>query len=97
MLNVSSRATHVIRGLLGKERPGAGLRLAPSQPVIAGSTLEINVAIAPQAAPTDQVVAMEGARVFVDEDLIAVLGDRTLDVQPSGGQAPTVFRLVRTR
>lgn len=95
MLNVTARARDVIRELLVSQ-PDGGLRLAPSQPDGSGAPLEIGVALASHPASTDQVVAVQGARIFIDEKIVAVLTDRTLDVQPPGEEAATVFRLVRT-
>lgn len=41
----------------------------------------------PQPAPSDEVVVLDRARVFIDDDIVGVLTNRTLDVRPRTSRA----------
>ncbi|MEZ7130746.1 HesB/IscA family protein [Nonomuraea sp. AD125B] len=92
MLTVTDNAVDAIRDLMDGEDvpPHAGLRIA-AIPDRAG-TLELSLASTPEAG--DQVIEKGDVRVFVAEDTVAVLDDKSLDARPGGPGQPT-FHLDR--
>ncbi|MEV1171077.1 Fe-S cluster assembly protein HesB [Nonomuraea sp. NPDC049784] len=92
MLTLTENAVVAIRDLMvGEDVPAdAGLRISP-KPDEAG-TLELSLASTPHAG--DQVVEKEDVRVFVAEDVVQVLDDKSLDAQPGVPGQPN-FRLNR--
>lgn len=83
MLTVTDNAQTLVKDLTDKaEVPDTGgVRIAP-----AAAAGQLEVSIAPEPQPGDEVVGDEGARVFVEEQTAALLADSTLDAQ--GGEQP---------
>ncbi|GAA3109020.1 Fe-S cluster assembly protein HesB [Nonomuraea sp. NPDC049421] len=92
MLTLTDNAVVAIRDLLvGENVPAdAGLRIAPKADE--AGTLEVTLASTPHAG--DQVVEKEDVRVFVAEDAVRILDDKSLDAQPGRPGQPS-FRLDR--
>ncbi|MEV0378466.1 Fe-S cluster assembly protein HesB [Nonomuraea sp. NPDC050643] len=92
MLTLTDNAVDAIRDLLvGEDVPAdAGLRIAPKADQ--AGTLEVTLANTPQAG--DQVVEKADVRVFVAEDAVPVLDDKSLDAA-TGTQGQPTFRLDR--
>ncbi|WP_090945135.1 hypothetical protein [Nonomuraea jiangxiensis] len=92
MLTLTDNAVVAIRDLMvGEDVPAeAGLRIAPK--VDEAGTLELFLASVPEAG--DQVVEKEDVRVFVAEDAVPILDDKSLDAQP-GIPGQPMFRLDR--
>ncbi|QYC44634.1 Iron-sulfur cluster biosynthesis [Nonomuraea coxensis DSM 45129] len=92
MLTVTDNAVDAIRDLLVGEDvpPQAGLRIA-AKPDEAG-TLELSLTSTPEAG--DQVIEKGDVRVFVAEDTVAVLDNKSLDARP-GSPGHPAFRLDR--
>ncbi|MCK2212830.1 Fe-S cluster assembly protein HesB [Actinomadura sp. ATCC 31491] len=92
MLTLTDNAVVAIRDLMVGEDvpPDAGLRIA-AKPDEAGA-LELSLASTPQAG--DQVIEQEDVRVFVAEDTVAILDDKSLDARPGSPGRPS-FRLDR--
>ncbi|UBU12006.1 HesB/IscA family protein [Nonomuraea gerenzanensis] len=92
MLTLTDNAVVAIRDLMvGEDVPAdAGLRISPKADE--AGTLEVSLASTPQAG--DQVVEKEDVRVFVAEEAVPILDDKSLDAQPGAPGQPT-FRLDR--
>ncbi|MFG1700293.1 Fe-S cluster assembly protein HesB [Nonomuraea sp. NPDC049309] len=92
MLTLTDNAVVAIRDLLvGENVPAeAGLRIAPKADK--AGTLEVTLASMPHAG--DQVVEKEDVRVFVAEEAVRILDDKSLDAQPGRPGQPS-FRLDR--
>ena len=84
MLAITPTAAEAIRGIVSApEIPdGAGIRIATRPGAAPPGALEVTVAEVP--ADTDQVVDEDGARVFIEEQAIALLDDKLLDAQIEG-------------
>nr|WP_210737559.1 adhesin [Cellulomonas hominis] len=61
-----------------------GLRIAESQQQLGSFEL----ALVPEAVPGDEVIASDGATVFVPQETATVLADLTLDADPSATGSP---------
>jgi iron-sulfur cluster assembly protein len=85
MLTLTGDAVSAIRDIT--TQPGlpdhTGLRIAAAAAQNGAPAFEIAVASAPQ--PMDDVVESEGARVFLDPDASAALGDKALDAEVAEG------------
>ncbi|MDR7300122.1 HesB/YadR/YfhF-family protein [Haloactinomyces albus] len=81
MLTISEDAAEVIKVVLsGNESPeGAGLRIATPESGDVNEGLLASVVAEPEG--NDQVVEAEGVRVFLDQQAVSVLGDKTLDAE----------------
>ncbi|GAA3678624.1 hypothetical protein GCM10022224_048460 [Nonomuraea antimicrobica] len=92
MLTLTDNAVAAIRDLMvGEDVPAeAGLRISPKADE--AGTLEVALARTPQA--NDQVVEREDVRVFVAEDAVRILDDKSLDARP-GSRGRQTFHLDR--
>lgn len=81
MLNLTDNAQTLVRDITAQpEVPeGGGLRIAP-----ASGAEGLEVSLAAEPAPGDQVIDAGGARVFVEEQVATLLDASTLDADPSG-------------
>ena len=93
MLTLTDNAVTAIRDLLVGEdvSADAGLRIAPKADE--AGTLEVSLASTPQAG--DQVVEKADVRVFVAEEAVPILDDKSLDAAPGGAPGQPSFRLDR--
>lgn len=92
MLSITPEAAEAIQTLLS-DRPEAGLRISMGSSATEGET-ELALALAEDPAPTDEVVASHGSKVFLESEIAPLLADKTLDVRlPSGGRG-IAFRLI---
>jgi len=96
MLMVSENAKQAIESIVANaDMPeGAGIRIdAPDEPPApAGSGAPLQLEVAPQPADQDQVVAQNGARVFVAPKVAPILDDKVLDVRVGEGHVEFVIR-----
>ncbi|MEV0621315.1 Fe-S cluster assembly protein HesB [Nonomuraea sp. NPDC050404] len=92
MLTLTDNAVVAIRDLMVGEEVSAdaGLRISPKADE--AGTLEVSLANTPQSG--DQVVEKEDVRVFVAQDAVQILDDKSLDAQP-GNPGQPAFRLDR--
>ncbi|GAA1799769.1 adhesin [Planosporangium flavigriseum] len=80
MLTLTNNAVMVIRDIASQQpAPEGGLRIAADP---AAGALALSVA--PEPVEGDQVVATEGARLFLDPDAAELLDDKTLDATVDG-------------
>ncbi len=81
MLNLTDDAQTLVRDITDRpEVPeGGGLRIAP-----APSAEGLEVSLAAEPAPGDQVIDSGGARVFVEQQVASLLEQSTLDADSSG-------------
>lgn len=81
MLTLTDNAQTLVRDITDRpEVPeGGGLRIAPA-PEQEG----LEVSLAAEPAPGDQVIDEGGARIFVEPQVAALLETSTLDADPSG-------------
>lgn len=83
MLTLTENAQNVITGIVdgAQAPPTGGIRISQDAE---GSGL--NVAVAEQPEPEDQVVEAAGAKVFLDPQAAVTLDDKVLDAaaQPDG-------------
>jgi Fe-S cluster assembly iron-binding protein IscA len=88
MFAISDRAVDVIeQALVRSDLPeGAGLRIA-AQPETTDGTLRFGAELAPGPEVEDEIVEVEGARVFLDPVASSELEHKVLDaeLEPSGG------------
>lgn len=84
MLTISPAASEAIKGLIAaSDLPeDAGVRIS-SHPQGPG-TFELS--LVPQAGEADEVVEEQGATVFLDDEVVALLDDKTLDALTQGEQ-----------
>jgi iron-sulfur cluster assembly protein len=92
VLTLTDNAVAAIRDVMaGVDVPAdAGLRI--SAKAHEAGALELALASQPHAG--DQIIQKEDVRVFVAEDTVAVLDDKSLDARPGSPGQPT-FRLNR--
>ncbi|HEX4815503.1 MAG TPA: Fe-S cluster assembly protein HesB [Nonomuraea sp.] len=92
MLTLTDNAVAAIRDVMaGVDVPAdAGLRISAK----ADEAGALELALASQPHAGDQVIEKEDVRVFVAEDTVAVLDDKSLDAQP-GSPGQPAFRLDR--
>lgn len=88
MLMVTENAAILIKGLSTRAHSAeAGLRIHPTP-----DSLGMSIEIAASPQPTDAVVEIEGARVFVEASTSALLADRELDALVDQGSVQFVLR-----
>jgi iron-sulfur cluster assembly protein len=84
VLTISPAASEAIRGLVAaSDLPeSAGIRISnrPEGP----GTFELSVV--PEPAEADEVVEERGATVFLEDEVVPLLDDKTLDAQTQGEQ-----------
>jgi iron-sulfur cluster assembly protein len=89
VLAISPAASEAIKGLVAASDlpPNAGVRISnvPQGP----GMFELSLAREPGEA--DAVVEEQGASVFVDDDVIPLLDDKTLDARIEGDQVTFAF------
>jgi Fe-S cluster assembly iron-binding protein IscA len=81
VLTLTGNAQTLVRDITARpEVPdGGGLRIAP-----APSAEGLEVSLAAEPVPGDQVIDADGARVFVEPQVATLLDESTLDADPSG-------------
>ena len=81
MLALTDNASTAIEGILSSSEipDGAGIRIAPPEGEDAGTAAQLQVTVTGGPTDSDQVIDADGARVFVDESLAALLDDKLLD------------------
>ena len=84
MLAMTDTAADAIRGIVAAPGlpEGAGLRIAMQGDSVERSALEVTVAELP--GESDQVLDEDGARVFVEEQVVEMLDDKLLDAEIDG-------------
>jgi iron-sulfur cluster assembly protein len=89
VLAISPAASEAIKGLLAASDlpPDAGVRISshPQGPGI------FELSLAPGAGDADAVVEEQGATVFLDDEVVPLLDDKTLDAQTEGDQVTFMF------
>jgi Fe-S cluster assembly iron-binding protein IscA len=92
VLTISPTASDAIRQLVDAASlpESAGIRIAQGEQTPEGTAVELALVDAP--AEDDQVVSGEGASVFVDGQIAALLEDKVLDAQVSDGQVAFALR-----
>jgi iron-sulfur cluster assembly protein len=93
VVTISPAASDAIRGLLSASDlpPNSGVRIS-SHPQ--GQDI-FEVSLVPEAGAADAVVEEEGATVFLDDEEVPLLDDKTLDAQIHGDQV--AFHVRRRR
>lgn len=91
MLTISPAASEAIRGLVTASQlpEGSGIRISGSTDA-QEARLELSLAQAP--AENDEVVEAQEANVFLEDQLVSLLDDKTLDAQIDGDEV--AFTLV---
>ncbi|GEL45992.1 adhesin [Cellulomonas hominis] len=86
MLTLTENASTAVRDLTSRAGlpESGGLRIAESQQQLGSFEL----ALVPEAVPGDEVIASDGATVFVPQETATVLADLTLDADPSATGSP---------
>lgn len=86
MLTLTENASTAVRDLTSRAGlpESGGLRIAESEQQLGSFEL----ALVPEAVPGDEVIASEGATVFVPQETATVLADLTLDADPSATGSP---------
>lgn len=86
MLTLTENASTAVRDLTTRAGlpESGGLRIAESEQQLGSFEL----ALVPEAVPGDEVIASEGATVFVPQETATALADLTLDADPSATGSP---------
>jgi Fe-S cluster assembly iron-binding protein IscA len=86
VLTLTENASTAVRDLTSRAGlpESGGLRIAESQQQLGSFEL----ALVPEAVPGDEVIASDGATVFVPQETATVLADLTLDADPSASGSP---------
>jgi Fe-S cluster assembly iron-binding protein IscA len=86
VLTLTENASAAVRDLTSRAGlpESGGLRIAESQQQLGSFEL----ALVPEAVPGDEVIASDGATVFVPQETATVLADLTLDADPSATGSP---------
>jgi Fe-S cluster assembly iron-binding protein IscA len=86
VLTLTENASTAVRDLTSRAGlpESGGLRIAESQQQLGSFEL----ALVPEAVPGDEVIASDGATVFVPQETATVLADLTLDADPSATGSP---------
>jgi Fe-S cluster assembly iron-binding protein IscA len=96
MLMVTDNARQAIESIVQNAGmpEGAGIRIdAPDEPPAPSATgAPLQLEVAPQPAEQDQVVASDGARVFIAPSVAPVLEDKLLDVRVGEGHVEFLIR-----
>jgi iron-sulfur cluster assembly protein len=82
MLTLTLDATDAIEGILNAPGipEGAGIRIAAAAPTSsAAAASELQVTVAAEPDDSDQLIEVEGARVFVEDTVADALEDKQLD------------------
>jgi iron-sulfur cluster assembly protein len=89
VLAISPAASEAIKGLLAASDlpPNAGVRIS-SHPQGPGA---FELSLVPEAGAADVVVEEQGATVFLDDEVVPLLDDKTLDAQIHGDQVAFTF------
>jgi Fe-S cluster assembly iron-binding protein IscA len=84
VLAISPAASEAIKGLVAASDlpPDAGVRIS-SHPQGPGA---FELSLVPEAGEADAVVQEQGATVFLDDEVVPLLDDKTLDAQIHGGE-----------
>jgi iron-sulfur cluster assembly protein len=89
VLAISPAASEAIKGLVAASElpPDGGVRISshPQGPGI------FELSLAPEAGAADAVVEEQGATVFLDDEVVPLLDDKTLDAQTQGDQVTFTF------
>lgn len=88
MLSLTAKAALLIREITVRTGLSAktGVRIATSPPAGNGVP-KLEMKIAEEPGPSDQVVETDGARVFLDPDASTTLDDKWLDATVQEGRA----------
>ncbi|VTR75450.1 MULTISPECIES: adhesin [Cellulomonas] len=91
MLTVTENASTAVRDLTTRAGlpESGGLRIAESEQQLGA----FDLALVPEAVPGDEVIATEGATVFVPPTTAEALADLTLDADPATGTGGPAFTL----
>ena len=92
MLTMTETAAEAVRRISAGSglEPSPGLRVTAGAPTPEGTPLEIG--IAPEPAPDDQVVDEQGARVYLEQPVAAALDNKVLDAAVEGDQIRFALR-----
>jgi iron-sulfur cluster assembly protein len=89
VLAISRAASEAIRGLLSASDlpPNSGVRISSH---LQGQDI-FELSLVPEPGEADAVVKEEGATVFLDDEVVPLLDDKTLDAQIHGDQVAFTF------
>jgi iron-sulfur cluster assembly protein len=92
MLTITDTAAEAVRLISAGSglEPDPGLRISAGPASPEGTALEIGLAA--EAAPTDQTVEEDGARVYLEQVVAPALDDKVLDAAIEGDQVRFALR-----
>lgn len=92
MLTMTDNAAEAVRLISAGSglEPDPGLRISAGSPTPDGTPLEIGIAA--EAGPSDQTVEEGGARIYLEEEVVAALDDKVLDAAIEGDQVRFALR-----
>jgi iron-sulfur cluster assembly protein len=92
MLTMTDTAAEAVRRISAGSglEPDPGLRISAGESTPEGTPLEIG--LAGEAAPSDQTVEEDGARIYMEEPVAAALDDKVLDAAVEGDQVRFAIR-----
>jgi Fe-S cluster assembly iron-binding protein IscA len=90
MLTLTAEAAQAINSLVANQ-PGAGLRISSQSED--GNQVQLGLTVTDRPAPSDQVIEEQGTQVFLDEEVVPLLDNKTLDARITDDQE-VAFRLL---
>ena len=77
MLTLTENASTAVKTIAGQSPDTAGLRITAAN----AATTELNLSVVAQPEPTDSIVEIDGALVFLEPVASGLLDDKVLDAR----------------
>jgi Fe-S cluster assembly iron-binding protein IscA len=77
MLTLTENASTAVKTIAGQSAEAAGLRITAEN----AATTELNLSVVAQPEPTDSIVEIDGALVFLEPVASGILDDKILDAR----------------
>jgi len=88
---LTESARNAVQALIADAPSEAGLRIATDVATNGRQSPVLTLRVTTGPEPTDEVMDEQGARVFLEPDAAAMLGDQTLDAELDEAKQVTFF------